>query len=75
MTFRLRRLTFRPRRLSSSSIDNSNETTRSPIFRAPSSYNNHNWTIPKVDVDTIYKISTFDFIRAYLVKTQEKIIS
>ena len=31
--------------------------------------------MPRIDIDTIYKIETFEFKRAYLVKTHEEAIS
>jgi len=54
---------------------NSTETRTGPIFRIPSPDNYHNWTIPRIDIDTVYKINTFNFKRAYSIKTHEEAIS
>jgi len=56
-------------------IINSNENGAGPIFRAPSPDNYENWAMPRIEVDTIYKIGTFGFVRAYSVKTQEEVFS
>jgi len=56
-------------------IVNSNEQRTSPIYRAASSDNYANWNLPRVELDTIYKIGTFNFIKAYSVKTYEEVIS
>ena len=56
-------------------IVNSNEQRTSPIYRAPSPDNYANWNLPRVELDTIYKIGTFDFIKAYSVKTHKEVIS
>ena len=52
---------------SSSSIVNSNELRTKSLFKAPSRKRYTDWTIPKIDVDNIYKIGTFDFKTAYTV--------
>jgi len=56
-------------------IVNSNEQRTGPIYRAPSPDNFANWVMPRVDIDTIYKIGTFEFKKAYSVKTHEEAIS
>jgi len=56
-------------------IVNSNEQRTVPIFRAPSPDNFANWVILRINIDTIYKIGTFEFKKAYSVKTHEEAIS
>jgi len=56
-------------------IVNSNEQRTGPIYRAPSPDNLANWVMPRMDIDTIYKIGTFEFKKAYSVKTHEEAIS
>jgi len=56
-------------------IINSNEQRTWPISRAPSLDNFGNWVMPRIDIDTIYKIGTFEFKKAYSVKTHEEAIS
>ena len=75
MAFRLRRLLSFSSDSSYRDIVNSNEQRTDPIYRAPSLDNYANWNLPTVDLDTIYKIGVFDFIKAYSVKTHEKVIS
>ena len=75
MVPRLRRLLSLSSDSSSKDMFNSNETRASPIFRAPSPDNCQDWTIPWINVDTLYKIGTFNFVRAYLIKTHEEVIS
>ena len=60
---------------SSKDIVNSTETRTGPIFRAPSLDNYHNWNISRIDIDTIYKIGAFNFMRAYSIRTHEEAIS
>ena len=60
---------------SSSIIVNSNELRTKSSFKAPSPDHYTNWTIPKIDVDNIYKIGTFDFKTAYSVKTHEEVVA
>ena len=60
---------------SHSDIVNSNEQRTGPIYKALTPNNYANWTIPRVDIDTIYKIGTFDLIKAYSCKTHEEVIS
>jgi len=50
---------------------NFSEARTCPIFED----NYHNWTIPKVDVDTIYKIGIFNLMSPYFIKTHEEVIS
>jgi len=56
-------------------IVNSHEQRTGPIYRAPFPDNFANWVMPRVDIDTIYKIGTFEFKKAYSVKTHEEAIS
>ena len=56
-------------------IVNSNEQRTGPIYRAPSTDNFANWVIPKMEIDTLYKIGLFEFKKAYSVKTHEEAIS
>jgi len=56
-------------------IVNSNEQRTGPIYRAPSPDNYANWVMPKLDIDTLYKIGFFEFKKAYSVKTHEEAIS
>ena len=67
MASRLRRLLLLNSDSICNDIVNSNETRTGPIFKVPSPNNYHNWTTPKVKVDTIYKIRAFNFVRAYLL--------
>jgi len=74
MTSRLRRPLSFNSDSSSKDIVNSNETKMSPLFRAPPPDNSYEWTIRRTDVDTLYKIGTFNFVRAYSVKACEEVI-
>ena len=56
-------------------IVNSNEQRTGPIYKAPSPDNYANWDLPRIDIDTLYKIGTFEFKKAYSVKTHEEAIS
>jgi len=56
-------------------IVNSNEHRTGPIYRAPSPDNFANWDMPRMDIDTLYKIGLFEFKKAYSVKTHEEAIS
>ena len=38
----------------------SNEQRTGPIYRASSPDNFANWVMPRIDIDTIYKIETFE---------------
>jgi len=42
-------------------------------LRPPDNY--ANWVMPRMDIDTLYKIGTFEFKKAYSVKTHEEAIS
>ena len=75
MAFRLRRLLSFSSDSRHRDVVNSNEQRTGPIFRAPSPDNFANWNIPRIELDTIYKIGTFEFIKAYSVKTHEEVIS
>ena len=75
MTSRLRRLLSCSFDGSSSDIVNSAETRIAPIFGAPSPDNYHNRNIPRIYIDTNYKIGTFNFTRPYSIKTHEEAIS
>ena len=56
-------------------IVNSNKQRTGPINRAPSPDNFANWDMPRMDIDTLYKIGLFEFKKAYSVKTHEEAIS
>jgi len=56
-------------------IVNSNEQRTWPIYRAPSPDNFANWVMPRMDIDTLYKIGLFEFKKAYSVKTHEEAIN
>ena len=56
-------------------IVTSNEQRTWPIYRAPSPDNFANWVMPRMDIDTLYKIGLFEFKKAYSVKTHEEAIS
>jgi len=58
-----------------SDIVNSNEFRTNDLIEAPSHDNFHTWDIPKVNIETIYKIVTFSFQTAFLIKTHEEIVS
>ena len=75
MVSRLRRMLSFRADSSHSDIVNSNEQRTGPIYRAPTPANYANWTIPRLDIDIIYKIGTFDFIKAFSCKTHEEVIS
>ena len=53
----------------------SNEQRTGPIYRALSPDNFANWVMPRIDIDTIYKIGTFEFKKAYSIKTHKEAIS
>jgi len=55
-------------------IVNSNEQRTGPIYRAPSPDDFANWVMPRMDIDTLYKIGLFEFKKAYSVKTHEEAI-
>ena len=46
-------------------IVNSNEQRTGTIYRAQNPDNYANWNLPRIEIDTIYKIGTFDFIKAF----------
>ena len=75
MAHRLRRMLSFRADSSQGNIVNSNEQRTGPIFKAPSPDNYINWSLPRIEIDTIYKIGTFDFIKAYSCKTHEEVIS
>ena len=75
MASRLRRMLSLRADSSHSDIVNSNEQRTGPIYRAPDPDNYANWNLPRIEIDTIYKIGTFDFIKAYSCKTHEEVIS
>ena len=54
-----------------SDIVNSNEFRTNDLVKAPSPDNFHKWDIPKVNIETIYKIGTFSFQTAFSIKTHE----
>jgi len=59
----------------SSDIVNSMESRTNDLIKAPSPDNFHKWDIPKVNIETIYKIGTFSFQIAFSIKTHEEIVS
>jgi len=75
MASRLRRLMSFSLDSSKSDIVNSNEQRTGPIYKASSPDNYKQWNIPRIEVDTIYKIGTFNFIKAYSMKTHEEVVS
>ena len=75
MPFRLRGLLSFNSDSNHTNIVNSNEHRTCPIYRASTPDNYANLNIPRIEVDTIYKIGTFDFIKAYSVKIHEEGIS
>ena len=60
---------------SSTNIVNSNEQRIGPIYRAPSPDNFSNWVMPRMDIDTLFKIGLFEFKKAFSVKTHKEAIS
>ena len=75
MASRLRRMLSLRADSSHRDIVNSNEQNTGPIYRAPDPDNYANWNLPGIEIDTIYKNGTFDFIKAYSCKTHEEVIS
>jgi len=75
MAFHFRRLSSFGSDRRNQNIINSNEQRTGPIYRAPSPDNYANWVMLGVDIDTIYKIGTVEFKKAYSVKTHEEAIS
>jgi len=59
----------------SSDIVNSNEFRTNDLIKAPSPDNFHKWDIPKINIETIYKIGTFSFQTSFSIKTHEEIVS
>ena len=55
-----------------SDIVNSNEIRTNDLIKAPSPDNLHKRDIPKVDIETIYKINTFNFQTTFSIKTHEE---
>jgi len=58
-----------------SDIVNSYKIRTNNLLKDPSPDNFHKWDIPKVNIETIYKIGTFDFQTAFSTKTHEEIVS
>jgi len=58
-----------------SDIVNSNEIRTNDLIMASPPENFHKWDIPKVNIETIYKISTFNFQTTFSIKTHEEIVS
>jgi len=52
-----------------SDIVNSNEITTNDLIKAPPPDNFDKWDIPKVNIESIYKIGTFDFQTTFSLKT------
>ena len=75
MASRFRRLFSFNSDSSSNNIVNSHELRTKQTFNAPNPDNYANWSLPRIEMDTIYKIGTFDFIKAYSCKTHEEVIS
>ena len=44
-------------------------------MKSPSTENFYKWDIPKVNIETIYKIGTFSFRTAFSIKNHEDIVS
>ena len=59
----------------SSDIVNSNEFRTNDLIKALSPDNFHKWDIPKVNIETIYKIGAFSFQTIFSIKTHEEIVS
>ena len=59
----------------SSDIVNSNEFRTKDLMKSPSPDNFYKWDIPKVNIETIYKIGTFTFWTAFPIKNHEDIVS
>lgn len=55
-----------------SDIVNSNEIRAHDLTKAPPPDNFHKWGIPKVNIETIYKIGAFSFQTVFSIKTQEE---
>ena len=53
-------------------IANSNEQRTGPIYKAPSPDNFANWVMPRIDIDTIYKIRKFELKRHIQSKLMKK---
>jgi len=66
-----------PFRLNShnSDIVNSNEISINDLIKAPPPNNFYKWDIPNVNIETIHKISKFNFQTALSIKTHEEIVS
>jgi len=58
-----------------SDVVNSNALMTNDLIKALSPNNFHKWDIPKVNIETIYKIGTFIFQTAFSFKTHEEIVS
>jgi len=58
-----------------SEIVNSNEFRTNDPIKAPPPDNFHKWDIPKANIETIYKISTFSLQIAFSIRTHEEIAS
>jgi len=58
-----------------SDIVNSNGIRTDDLIKAQSADNFHKCDIHKVNIETIYKIGTFDFQNAFSIKTHEEIMS
>ena len=56
----------------SNDIVSSNEFRTNDLIKAPSPDNFHTWHIPKVNIETIYKIGTFSFQTAFSIKIMKK---
>jgi len=54
---------------------NSNEIRTNDLIKAPPPDNFHKWDIPKVNIETIYKIGTFNFQTAFLIKSDEEVVN
>jgi len=58
----------------SSDIVNSIKSSTNGIIKAPSPDNFHKWDIPKINIETIYKIGTFSVQTAFSIKAHEEIM-
>ena len=52
-----------------------NEIRTNDLIKAPSPDNFHKCDIPNVNIETIYKVRTFNFQTTFSIKTHEEIVS
>jgi len=51
---------------------NSNVIVTNDLIKAPSPYDFYKWGIPKVNIETVYKIGTFSFPTTFSIKLMKK---